>query len=166
MMTKGRVITRTHRLPPETYIGRKSIAFTSCIEGRQPILNDPEIVANFIPLLARAADRFACAVPIYTFMPDHLHVLLIGTSEQSQIKSAMDTFKTLSGRWIYHHRSHARWQRGYWDHIVRDFEGWRSQAKYIAANPCRAGLCQDVFEWPFTGSIGSDIRDVLSDVFF
>ena len=123
-------------------------------------------MSAFVQLLARSAQPFGCQVPIYTFMPDHLHVLMIGEHEKSDLKCAMDKFKSLSGLWFYRFRPELHWQTGYWDHVVRAFEGWRSQAKYIAANPCRAGLCQDVFEWPYTGSIGYDLKEVLTDVFF
>jgi putative transposase len=165
-MARTPVRERRHRLFREAYLGRRSVAFTACVEGRRRIFNDPDIMSAFVPLLGNAADRFDCAVPIYTFMPEHMHVLMIGQSETSDLKGAMDRFKSLSGWWFYRHRPDTRWQTGYWDHIVRDFEGWRSQARYIAGNPCRAGLCNDVFEWPHTGCIGFDLKEVILDAFW
>jgi len=142
------------------------VAFTACVEERKQIFNEVEIMSAFLPLLGKSAQQFGCAVPLYTFMPDHFHVLMIGELPGSDLKGAMDKFKTLSGRWFYRYRLELHWQKGYWDHVVREFEGWRSQARYIAANPCRAGLSRDVFDWPYTGSICSDLNEVLLDVFF
>jgi putative transposase len=163
-MDPNSIRERKHRLPRTAYIGRKSVAFTACVEERKRIFNDATIMSAFVPLLGKSARQFACDVRIYTFMPDHFHVLMVGEDDASDLKGAMDKFKTLSGRWFYRHRPDLHWQMGYWDHAVRDFEGWRSQARYIAANPCRAGLCKDIFEWPFTGTIGHDLHGVLSDV--
>ena len=157
---------RKHRLPREDYIGRRSVAFTACLRDRKPKLNDPTIVPALVSLLGRSADSFGCCVPIYTFMPDHMHVLLIGERVDSDLKGAMDKFKYLSGFWLFRHRPDLHWQKDYWDHVVREFEGWRTQARYIAANPCRAGLCHDIFDWPYTGSIGFDLHDVLADAFW
>lgn len=84
---------RKHRLPRETYIGRRSISFTACVEGRKKIFNEEDLMAAFVPLLGKSASLFACAVPIHTFMPDRMHVLMIGEKADSDMKAAMDKFK-------------------------------------------------------------------------
>jgi len=119
-----------------------------------------------VPKLEQAASAHGCTVPVYTFMPDHLHVLLLGTSEQSDTKAAMDAFKYKSGWWFYRNRPDISWQKDYWDHVVRSYEGWEAQARYIAANPCRAGLAPNVFAWPYTGCIGHKLEEVLLDAFW
>ena len=153
-------------LTAQAYRGRKAVAFTACVEQRAPILADAELVSAFVPLLENAATDAKCIIPVYTFMPDHLHVLLLGTGDDSDAKAAMDRFKSRSGWWLYRHRPPAKWQTGYWDHVVRYFEGWEAQARYIAANPCRAGLAENVFDWPFTGSIGCDLAEVIAEAFW
>jgi len=157
---------RKHRLPRESYIGRRSVAFTACVEARRKVFNDEDLMLAFVPLLGRCAGHFGCAVPVYTFMPDHIHVLMIGERSDSDLKKAIDRFKYATGWWFYRNRPELHWQKDYWDHIAREFEGWRMQARYIAANPVRAGLCEDVFGWPHTGSIGNDLSEVLSDAFW
>ena len=165
-MPDNPIIQQKHRFKPETYRGRRSVAFTACVQGRKKVFNQPEIVSAFVPLLGDSAKEFGCAVPIYTFMPDHFHVIMTGENADSNLKGAMDRFKFKTGWWFYRNRNDLHWQRRYWDHVVREFEGWREQAKYIAANPCRAGLCEDVMSWPFTGSIGFDLNEVIGDAFW
>ena len=157
---------RKHRLPIENYIGRKSVAFTACLKKRHRELNDPEIVSSLVSILQEAVESQECSVPIYTFMPDHVHILMLGMAPESNLKVAMDQFKAKAGWWTYLNRPYVKWQEGYWDHIVRAFEGSDAQARYIAGNPCRAGLCQDVFAWPYTGSIGHDLKEVILDSFW
>ncbi|MGV3614008.1 MAG: REP-associated tyrosine transposase [Fimbriimonas sp.] len=157
---------KDHRLSPGTYRGRRAVSFTACLERRRPCLNDPDLVTAMVGHLAEAADRHRCVVPVYTFMPDHLHVLLLGTEDTSDLKAAMNWFKARSGWWLYRNHPDIHWQKDYWDHVVRILEGWENQARYIALNPVRAGLAEHVFDWPYTGSIGCDLKETLIDAFW
>ena len=117
-------------------------------------------------MLASATAMYECLVPIYTFMPDHLHVLVTGTTDGADSLAAMEKFKDLSGWWLYRHRPKLKWQKDFYDHSVRYHEGWETQARYIALNPVRRGLAKDGASWPFTGSIGYDVKDILGDAFW
>jgi len=44
------------------------------------------------------------------------------------------------------------WQEGYYDRVLREEDDTLEIARYIAANPVRAGLCQDAREYPYLGS--------------
>lgn len=157
---------RPHRLPADRYVGKVCVSFTSCTAERRPALLDEELQAALRDRLAIAAENHGCTVPVFVFMPEHMHVLILGKYDHSNVKLAMDEFKLLSGGWLFRNRPGVRWQKGYWDHVVRPCEGWHRQAMYIAANPCRAGFSEDVFSWSGTGSIGYDLREVLSDAFW
>ena len=157
---------RPHRLPADRYVGKVCVSFTSCTAERQPALLDDELQAALRDRLAIAAENHGCTVPVFVFMPDHMHVLILGMHDHSNVKLAMDEFKLLSGGWLFRNRPGVRWQKDYWDHVLRPSEGWHRQAMYIAANPCRAGFSEDVFSWSGTGSIGYDLREVLSDAFW
>ena len=99
-------------------------------------------------------------------MPDHLHVLLYGTTPQSRAKDAMIRFKRDSGMWLAANRPDLEWQEDFYDHIIRRSEGWEVQARYAALNPVRARLAEDIFAWPYTGSIGYDRDEVLLDAWW
>jgi hypothetical protein len=45
------------------------------------------------------------------------------------------------------------WQRGYPDHAARDSEDIRHIARYIAANPLRAKLVDDIMDHPYWDAI-------------
>jgi REP element-mobilizing transposase RayT len=40
------------------------------------------------------------------------------------------------------------WQPGYHDHAVRQDEDLRAMARYVVANPVRAGLVKDIGDYP------------------
>ena len=107
-----------------------------------------------------------CLVPLYCLMPDHLHVMFLGQNDQSRPKLAMDRFKYEFGNWIEEFHPDLDVQKDYYDHIVRRSEGWERQARYIALNPVRKGIATEIFDWPFIGSIGYDVREVLLDAWW
>jgi REP element-mobilizing transposase RayT len=156
---------KPHRLPDEHYHGQICVAFTPCEQHRKPELANDLIHAAMRDRLARAATKHNCTVPIYTVMPDHMHVLMLGADQTSRPKDAMESFKMSAGRWLRYNRPDLKLQHDFHDHIVRWSEGWRSQARYIALNPCRAGLADHPEQYPYTGSIGYDLNDIIGDAF-
>lgn len=152
---------RPHRLPPECYRGHVIVAVTACIRDRKALFTDAAAVRACLKCLSLASNRFACTVPIYCFMPEHLHLLLRGTSSTADTWAAMASFKQRSGFWIAANRPEFGWQKDYWDHVVRRDEDVRAQVRYIANNPVRRRLATDWDEYPFTGSIGHDLRGLV-----
>lgn len=157
---------KPHRLPDIHYVGRKCVAFTACELNRKPLLANDAIHAMVRETLSNAAKQYGCTVPVYCLMPDHLHVLLYGQTATSRAKDAMIRFKRDSGMWLEEHRPDLEWQEDFYDHIVRRSEGWETQARYFALNPVRKGLAEDIFAWPYTGSVGYDRDEVLLDAWW
>jgi putative transposase len=151
---------RPHRLPLKDYIGQRDVTFDACTFDRAKIFTRKEVVDPLVAHLAKAAAEHQCLVPIYCFMPDHLHVMVYGQREDSNVLEAMHRFKLLSGKWL-HRKSLPNWQGNFYDHIIRSGEDWRRHATYIALNPVRAGLTDDPFKYPFLGTIGCDLQDVI-----
>jgi putative transposase len=148
---------RRHRLPKEAYQGRVTVMFTLCAEGRKKVFTEPDLVRDLIVLLADAVTKHKCCVPVFTFMPDHLHLLVRGETDQSDTRAAMCSFRRTIGIRF----PDIDLQKDFYDHIVKWFEGCENKAWYIANNPVRAGLIREPFQWPFTGSIGCDLRDTF-----
>jgi putative transposase len=81
-------------------------------------------------------------------MPDHLHWLFT-LGERASLSTTLNRFKSGSTHTV---RGLCRdvaqvWQAGYFDHGVRAEEDLRAIARYIVANPLRAGLCRSVGEY-------------------
>ncbi len=45
------------------------------------------------------------------------------------------------------------WQRGFFDHLLRNSDSYSEKWKYVEQNPVRAGLVADAEDWPFAGEI-------------
>lgn len=85
-------------------------------------------------------------------MPDHVHLLVQGTTEESDLRSFVKGTKQSSGR-VYAAMNESRlWDDGYYDRVLRQDTDLREVARYIVWNPVRAGLAATPSEYPFVGS--------------
>jgi REP element-mobilizing transposase RayT len=89
-------------------------------------------------------------------MPDHFHGLLrLNNSPPDDLSQVMKFVKGQSGRMINKHldRSGKLWQTGFHDHALRNEEDRLHIARYIVANPLRAGLVGCLADWPHWDSV-------------
>jgi putative transposase len=154
---------KKHRLPRPSYQGEVLVTFTACTAHRKPSLAATSIVERCVNFLAEAAQHHHCTVPIYCFMPDHLHVMLWGRSAEADTWRAMVRFKQKSGYWLSQSGQSVRWQKDFYDHVLRPHEDWRRQVRYIAENPVRAGLVDRWDQYLFLGAIGYDLEVIIRD---
>ena len=91
----------------------------------------------------------------FVVMPDHMHwlVQLNETTNLSKLMASVKSWSALQVKMIGNIASENIWQRGYHDHALRFDEDIQSVARYIAANPMRAGLVQDIGEYPLWDAI-------------
>jgi len=92
-----------------------------------------------------------------------MHVILRGRSETADAWRAMVGFKQKTGFWFARHLPAISWQKDLYDHIIRADEDLGAQIRYVADNPVRQGLVKDWAEYPFTGSLGIDLKVVMAD---
>ena len=155
---------KKHRLPDENYWGTRRVSFTACIDRRKRAFTRREIVETFVEILGKWTTAKHCSVPIYCFMPDHLHLIIAGLSADSRPKEAMDEFKQTTSQWFVENAPQFHWQKDYSDHIIRISDDWRNHVRYILRNPVRGGLAEYPLAYPFLGSIGLSIEEVLSEL--
>ena len=86
----------------------------------------------------------------WVVMPDHMHVL-IELGDKEPLSLAVQRIKSLIAVAINQERSKRQpvWQRGYYDHAMRTHEDVLSAARYIVNNPVRAGLAENIGDYPY-----------------
>ena len=57
-----------------------------------------------------------------------------------------------------------RWQKDFYDHVIRTHEDIAAQVRYILDNPVRKGLVSSWEDYPFKGSVGCKLDDVLNGI--
>ena len=88
--------TTHHRLPRDRYRGRVSAAFTLCVQDRRPLFSSGHIFRCFADFLRISAENRMSNV-VFCFMPDHVHLILMGISDSSDLLSIVEDFKQRSG---------------------------------------------------------------------
>jgi len=98
----------------------------------------------------------------WVLMPDHLHVLL--TLGNEPLPQLMRRIKAVTSGVANHAHGRTRepvWARGYHDHALRREEDLRAVARYVIANPVRAGLVVAPGEYPYWDARWLDGGDIL-----
>jgi putative transposase len=155
---------RTPRLATFDYLGRHRYSLTCCTYRRRRLFTSPEVVPPVLAQISRAAEREQFAVLAYCFMPDHLHLLVAGETPASHASAFVARFKQLSGYWYRRQYGDRLWQRSAWDRVLRSEDDTWVAIRYILANPVRGGLVERPADYPFSGSLAYDRRD-LDDAF-
>jgi len=161
---------KKHRLPRKFYKGEISVAFTLSLKkdlgnvGAGFSLRNHEIVSTFTNILASVATKERCIVPIYCFMDDHQHLIISGVGADSDIWKTVVSYKQKTGFWMSVNKPGMRWQKDFYDHVIRAKEDIVTQVRYIQDNPIRKCLVSSWEEYPFKGSIGCDLEDFLNEI--
>jgi len=158
---------KRHRLTKEFYEGEATVAFTLCLKGAVSTgfsLREHEMVNIFTEILTFVVANTGCVVPVYCFMPDHQHLIIMGTKTDSDIWKAITRYKQKTGFWMSQNKADIRWQKDFYDHVIRRHVDLKTQVKYILDNPVRKGLVSSWREYPFKGSIGCRMEDVLTGI--
>ena len=148
-MNTKRFITRP-RLPDFDYVGARAYHVVIATREREPILVN-RVASRVVGVLAATADSTAFELLAFTVMPDHVHILAVGTSDHSSLRRFTQRFKQVTSyEWI---RTHGKrmWQPSFYDRTLRRDEDARAVARYILENPVRAQLMRPDERWPFSG---------------
>ncbi len=85
-------------------------------------------------------------------MPDHAHLLVEGLTGGASLRRFVKMAKQRSGAAYALASGHPLWQKGYYERVLRHDEEAQHVARYIVANPVRAGLVRSPDEYPHLGS--------------
>ena len=109
----------------------------------------------------RSAAEHGMAILVYCVMPDHLHLLVEGTTDDSDCERFVSRAKQRSA-WQFKRRfGKPLWQEGYWDHVLRDAERSEAVIEYIVSNPLRKALVERPEQYAFWGSTVYDRESIL-----
>ena len=109
---------------------------------RQPIFSNFQLARTIIQAMMNSDVSKATHTYAYVVMPDHIHWLLtLETDSLSKIVSKTKSeFSRKTGLKV--------WNQGFYDHGIRSDEKLLTVARYIAANPLRAGLVDRLKDYP------------------
>ena len=147
-----------------SYVGVHRYSLTFCTDRRIPHFVDQAIVYLVLTQIVRAAEEHGFAVVAYCFMPDHLHLLVEGQSDDSDCKRFIARAKQYSGFYFAKVHGGTLWQRYGFEHVLRDDEVTLVVARYIVQNPIRAGLVERIEDYPYVGSLAFTLPALLEAI--
>jgi putative transposase len=167
MNTFPRVPPRLDRLFPHNPV----FFVTACTHQRKRLLANEAVHTAFIAFSALAFSTRNIAVGRYVIMPDHIHLFVCGPEDfelgrwmgglkqhlqkaiverhAEELRPASPTGRRLQKRVI----RPPVWQRGFFDHVLRNEESYAQKWDYVRDNPLRAGLVANADDWPYAGEI-------------
>jgi putative transposase len=140
------------RLKNFDYIGTYVYFVTILTKDRATYFKEVEVVGGSISILNETARTERFNILTYCFMPDHLHLLVQGIDDHSNLRKFIGFFKQKSGYWFKKNYNENLWHISYFDHTLRKEESIESITLYILGNPVRKGLVSDFKEYPFSRS--------------
>ena len=114
-----------------SYVGLHRYSLTFCTNGRRQVFTDAAVVELIVKQLSRAATEQKFSVIAYCFMPDHVHLLVEGLSDNSDGRRFIKAFKQYSGYYYSQKRRETLWQRYGFEHVLRDDEATVEVVRYI-----------------------------------
>jgi REP element-mobilizing transposase RayT len=141
------------RLASDFYRGHAFVHWSMTVDQRTTGWLDPAAHFRIREVMVHAAAIYGIACPVYCLMPDHAHLLWVGTRP--------DADQLLAARFFRRHSSTALggsgWQRQAHDHVLREEEreqgAFQSVAHYILQNPVRAQFAATAEDYPFSGCV-------------
>jgi putative transposase len=97
-------------------------------------------------------------IDAWVVLPKHLHCLWTLPEGDSdfpdrwrRIKAAFSrSLREIGAPSALRKRERGIWQRGYWEHTIRDERDYRAHVDYIHFNPVKHGLAPGPGDWPFS----------------
>jgi len=148
------VLSTTPTGTRQTRVGRCSIPgqiyhIIAVTHGREPVFSGLAAGRCVIRSLIRLDVEGIAKTLAFVVMPDHLHWLM-QLGERKTLSICVASMKSFSARELQACSGHAHptWQPGYFDHALRKEKDLVGVSRYIVANPIRAGLVDDIGQYP------------------
>jgi len=143
------------------YVGAHRYFLTFCTFERRRHFNKADHVELVCTHFAQRSAHEHFEIPAYCFMPDHVHLLVEGTQDDSDLKQFIKSAKQYSGFYFSRKTQEQLWQRYGFERVLRGEEGTWNVARYIVTNPIRSGLVDSLHEYPFWGSLTHSREELL-----
>ncbi|WP_337955301.1 transposase [Pseudomonas sp.] len=126
---------------------------TTVLQNRRPLFTDHSLARLLIHELRAAHEHNWAASLAWVVMPDHLHWLL--QLEQHSLPEVVRRIKNNSARHINRQigLDGSIWQKGYHDRTIRHEDDLIAIARYVVANPLRAGLVSRIGDYPLWDAV-------------
>jgi len=127
---------------------------TAVTQNRRVVFDDLALGRTLVHALVTEQSRGELHSLAFVVMPDHLH-WLVQLKNGADLSRCIQRTKSCSARKLNAQLGRAGrfWQKGFHDHALREEEDLVNFARYLVANPLRAGLVASVRDYPLWDAI-------------
>jgi REP element-mobilizing transposase RayT len=127
---------------------------TAVVSERRPVFRDWRAGRRLVQVMRDLDRRDLCESLAWVIMPDHLH-WLFQLGEKETLPSLIRRLKGASARQVNRVLGCAEplWQPGFHDRALRREEDLKAIARYILANPLRAGIARRLGDYPLWDAV-------------
>src|SRR5690606_19496103 len=128
---------------------------TAATHRRVPVFSDFLLGRRVVHAFRAETERQRVMTLAFVVMPDHFHWLL-QLGDAAPLHRVVQSVKGYSAWSVNAARGRSCgevWQRGFHDHAVRRDEDLQAIARYVIANPLRAGIVEDIGQYPLWDAV-------------
>ncbi len=154
-MSKPNKSKGTKSLRSGRYSGKNHIYhITTRTHAREPLFDNFETARLVVKQISHEEKTGHIKTLAFVLMPDHLHWLMQLKTDRP-MSVAVNNLKSFSARRINQQRNRTGqvWQKGFYDRALRREDDVVVIARYIIANPLRAGLVRRIGDYPLWDAI-------------
>jgi putative transposase len=120
--------------------------------NRAPVFLTHEDHDRFLVLLSDVVARCGWRCHAYCLMPNHYHLAL--TTPEPNLGEGMGRLNQIYAQWFNHRHGRVGhlFEQRYWSRMIETEAHFFAVARYIVANPVRAGLVPTPDDYPWSSS--------------
>jgi putative transposase len=135
------------------YIPNSIIFITLVTKNRRILFGRRQLnnVEMFFDKLRNVRERKPFKLLAYSFLPDHVHLLIRPTGEVNFSSILQSAQRSYTFEYKEHYGiqgSLSLWQHRFWDHVIRDEKDLDQHFDYIHWNAVKHGLVNRPEDWP------------------
>ena len=127
---------------------------TFATAGRRPLFSRPQLAMDACHAMTTSRLWYRSRLLCWVLMPDHWHGM-IELGELDSLPTLVQRLKSNSARTVRlrHPDTGQVWEKGFHDRALRDATGVLATARYVVANPLRAGLAFRLGEYAWWDAV-------------
>ncbi len=133
------------------YLSGLPVFITSVTYKRERIFSHPENCDLLWKVTREVQKNKPFDLLAYVVMPDHFHWLIVLPESRPNFSEIMQKIKwtfTLEYKQMHKINDPVKiWQRGFWDHVIRNEDDLAKHLDYIHWNPVKHGLAEKPEGW-------------------
>ncbi|QIZ77329.1 REP-associated tyrosine transposase [Ferrimonas lipolytica] len=116
--------------------------------------NNNDLLVRHIAILRRAISEIKAKHPFRTHavvvLPEHVHLMITLPQGDSDFFTRIRLIKFSFTKLVNRSTGQAQsvWQKGYWEHLIRDQQDFDNHFNYIHFNPVKHGYVDKTKDWP------------------